>query len=80
MKTDIFLFGITREIVGNQKITLDLPNGTDVASLKEKLLIQYPDLTDLKSVMVAINNEYAENEQVIRDNDEVALIPPVSGG
>jgi molybdopterin converting factor subunit 1 len=73
------LFGITREIVGEPVLTLeDIPKsvGHLVISLKET----YPKMGQLNSLLVAVNNEYAANDQSIHENDEIALIPPVSGG
>ncbi|MGK7396592.1 MAG: molybdopterin converting factor subunit 1 [Candidatus Cyclobacteriaceae bacterium M3_2C_046] len=80
MKIDIHLFGITKEIVGKPKLVLEMTQGQSVSDLKNKLQADYPGLSDLRSVMVAINNEYAKNDQLIEQNDEIALIPPVSGG
>ena len=73
------LFGITREIVGEPVLTLEaIPKsvGQLVISLKET----YPKMAQLNSLLVAVNNEYAPNDQSIQENDEIALIPPVSGG
>ena len=50
-----------------------------VAELKQKLIEDYPELS-LDHTMTAINEEYADEDQVINDQDIVAFIPPVSGG
>lgn len=80
----VLLFGVTRDIVGSD--TLDISsffNGSpsqSVASLKSYLGNLYPGLNKLSSLAIAINNEYAEADAVLSKRDEVALIPPVSGG
>lgn len=80
MKLTIALFGITKEIVGTSKLVYELHEGYKVDSLLGKLYQDYPKLQNLKSLLVAVNSEYAENEQVLNEQDEIALIPPVSGG
>ena len=72
------LFGIAREIVpqGYFEITSEMT----VDSLKKELLMAYPAFVDLKSVLVAVNEEYAQPDYLIKENDVVAIIPPVSGG
>jgi molybdopterin converting factor small subunit len=51
-----------------------------VAALRAKLVADYPRLSGLKSLMIAVNNTYAEDADPIGEGDEIALIPPVSGG
>lgn len=80
MKVDLLLFGITKDIIGGNSYNIELPDDATVATLREKLVAKYPKLADLKSIMVAINNEYSNDDQSIRETDEIALIPPVSGG
>ncbi|RRB00045.1 MoaD/ThiS family protein [Larkinella rosea] len=79
-RVSVQLFGITREIVGTSALTLDLPKTGQVGELLSNLKEQYPALTGLRSLLVAVNGEYAELNQPLHPNDEIALIPPVSGG
>lgn len=76
----VLLFGITRELVGQSKLTCPLPANARVSDLLDSLKRDYPRLGELKSLLVAVNNEYAEPGQPITATDEIALIPPVSGG
>ena len=76
----VLLFGITRELVGHSKLTCPLPPGSSVGNLLDALKSQYPRLDELKSLLVAVNNEYADPDTRITATDEIALIPPVSGG
>ncbi len=76
----VLLFGITRELVGQSKLTCPLPPNARVGDLLDALKTQYPRLRELKSLLVAVNNEYADADTSITAADEIALIPPVSGG
>ncbi len=75
----IKLFGITRDIVGSEALTVVEPV-KNVRQLLAHLHAQYPRLTELNALMVAVNDEYATDETPVSASDEVALIPPVSGG
>ena len=77
----ILLFGITREIVGQSKLNVPANAGIDtVRGLKNWLGQQYPAMQTLSSLAVAVDSEYAEDEDAIHAEQEIALIPPVSGG
>ncbi len=80
MTIDILLFGITKDIIGADKYALELDGDITVARLKEDMTAKFPQLAKLKSLLVAVNNEYGQPDTNITSNDEVALIPPVSGG
>lgn len=78
---NILLFGITRDITGQSKLTLPADAGVNtVKELKNWLAKQYPAMQTLSSLAVAVNSEYAEDEDAIHAGQEIALIPPVSGG
>lgn len=72
-------FGITKDILGGKEAVVEVP-GTTVTDLKQALYSRYPQLTGLRSLYIAVNNDYADESQVLRAEDEIALIPPVSGG
>ena len=80
MKCRIKAFGISREIIGNKHLEIEVPDGYPVSDLKKDLLKKYPALVELRSLYVAVNHEYAEEQSVLREGDEIAIIPPVSGG
>jgi molybdopterin converting factor subunit 1 len=80
MKLKIALFGIAKEIVGSSTLDLTAPDHHSVADLMTQLRTQYPALRELTSFAVAVNSEYAAEGYRLRENDEIALIPPVSGG
>ncbi|WP_266363633.1 MoaD/ThiS family protein [Tellurirhabdus rosea] len=74
------LFGITREIVGASTLAVEVPKSGEIGDLLNSLKTTYPALSGLRSLLVAVNGEYAELTGKISPKDEIALIPPVSGG
>ena len=80
MKCTIKAFGISKEIVGGKFLELEVPTGYTVFDLKKELFEKYPAFGDLRSLYIALNNEYADEAQVLKEGDEIALIPPVAGG
>jgi molybdopterin synthase sulfur carrier subunit len=80
VKINILAFGIAKDIFNGSSISLEMSNDANVFNLKYLLEQQYPRLKQLKSYMVAVNNEYALPGDTIHERDEIAIIPPVSGG
>jgi molybdopterin converting factor subunit 1 len=80
MNYKILLFGIAKDIIGKQEIELKIPGSVKVQDILARLKADYPRLKDLNSLVVAVNNEYAETNDGVKEADEIALIPPVSGG
>ena len=73
-------FGIIKDLVDSDNILIDTDQPTSVESLRIWLSQNHININTLSSYMIAVNQEYAENNQVINAADEIALIPPVSGG
>lgn len=80
MTIRLLAFGIARDILGSAETTIDLPDNATIETLRTQLYDAYPELTKLRSLAIARNNEYANDDEVIVAQDEVVLIPPVSGG
>lgn len=80
MKLKILAFGITKDIFGASEIELEVQEALNVGQCKERLEKDFPQLVKLKSYFIAVNEEYAEDDQIIVNTDEIAIIPPVSGG
>ena len=80
MSLNILAFGIVKKFFGHHSIELEVQKGLTVAGLKGKLEIVYPDMKRLGTYMIAVNDEYAEDDLVMHPEDEIAIIPPVSGG
>ena len=62
------------------RASFSIAEGTSLAGLKGVILERYPSLRWPPGTMLAVNQEYAGPEQALRDGDEIAVIPPVSGG
>jgi len=78
---ELLLFGITKDIIGTNRLLVPVSeNITDIAALKSWLSVQYPALKNLRSLAIAVNREYVGDNQSLTGTEEIALIPPVSGG
>ncbi|ARV16010.1 MoaD/ThiS family protein [Polaribacter sp. SA4-12] len=80
MKIQILLFGITTDLIGTSNLDLEVVEGITVVSFKSLLKEEYPQLENIDSYAIAVNESYATDELVLKENDVVAIIPPVSGG
>lgn len=81
MRITVRLFAIQRELVGERHVELDLPDGATVADGWAGLVARFPALAPGRdSVRFARNGDYADAEEQLADGDELAVIPPVSGG
>ncbi len=76
----VLLFGIARDLTGQSAVSLPFSDALSVGDLLNQLYQHYPALTGIRSVLIAVNGEYAETGQLLSSADEIALIPPVSGG
>lgn len=74
----VLLFAELQELIGHNELDLSIEE-TNVQQLKQQLEKNYPAL-NLNEVMTAVNEEYANDGDVIAAGDTVAFIPPVSGG
>jgi MoaE-MoaD fusion protein len=79
MKVRVLPFGILKESLGSDPFALELPRGATVADLLARLAALAPVIESL-GIAVSVNAEYAERKQILRENDEIGLLPPVSGG
>src|SRR5438128_2148895 len=77
----VLFFGAARDAIGRDEIDLEIHSPSDAASARVLLLNAYPALQRFgNSLLFAVNQEYAEPHREIRDGDELAIFPPVSGG
>lgn len=77
---EILAFGIAKDIFGNKTLAIEFKEGMAISELKRQLEASYPKLARLASYMVAVNDEYAQDDRILSPDDEIAIIPPVSGG
>jgi molybdopterin synthase catalytic subunit len=81
MRVQVVFFGILKDLVGGSEAQLQLPTGATAGDLWTVLQAQTPALARFqKSVAVAVNQQYSEAGTLLHEGDEVALLPPVSGG
>lgn len=80
MNINILAFGIAKDIINGSTLGLEIQDGTTVGDLKIKLIAQFPDFEKLRSLSIAVNEEYQEDDFVLSERDEIVIIPPVSGG
>jgi len=74
-------FASAAEAAGMREREVELKEATDVAALLRRLCSELPGLAKLRPILrVAVNHEYATEDTSLADEDEVAIIPPVSGG
>jgi sulfur-carrier protein len=81
IQVSIKLFAIYQEVIGASEITQNLPIGTVAGDVLQRLIDQYPQLAQWRSVTrLGVNLDFVEADRLLQDGDELVLIPPVSGG
>ena len=81
MRVHVLFFGMLKDLTGKASDVLDLPDGAIVRDVLEHYEARVPRLKEsLSSIALAVNQHYASPETNLNPNDEVALLPPVSGG
>lgn len=80
MKIKILLFGITSDLLETSSLNFEVATNSSVSDLKCELLVKYPQLKNINSYAIAVNESYADNTLTLEENDLVAIIPAVSGG
>ena len=77
----VLFFGAARDAVGHGEIDFNLERNSTAAKAFEQVLEKFPDLRRFgRSLLLAVNQEYASRDREVQDGDELALFPPVSGG
>lgn len=77
----LLFFATIRDRAGVKSLEMEVPADLTIQGLKDKLVVEYPNLKDsMSSVLITINREYAFEEAVIPNHAEIGLFPPVSGG
>ena len=80
MKISVLAFGIAKDITGQRFLDWELGENAKLADLRAELEAKVPALLELAALRLAVNSEYANGDAVLKENDEVAIIPPVAGG
>ena len=81
MRVTVRLFARLRDIAGAAELSRDLASGATIGDLWRQLANEVPELANYeRSISTAINADYAKMDRVVDDGDEIAFLPPVSGG
>ena len=80
MKIKLLLFGITRDLLNVNELSFEVLENINVGDLKKELLSKYPQVENISSYAIAVNESYANDDVKLREKDVIAIIPPVSGG
>jgi molybdopterin converting factor subunit 1 len=81
MRIHVKLFAILKDRAGVGELRLDLPDQATVEIARSEIASRFPPIAEMMNrVAFAVNREYVKRETVLQDGDELALIPPVSGG
>jgi len=81
MRVRVLLFGVLKDLTGDASDMLELRDGATVSDVLDHYEARFPQLKNLlPSLAMSVNLEYAEPQSRLKAEDEVALLPPVSGG
>jgi molybdopterin converting factor subunit 1 len=80
IQVTVRFFAATREAFGAPSTSIELPDGATVAAAWQRLIASHPALDTGVTLAFAVNRSYAEPTMPLRAGDELAIIPPVSGG
>jgi molybdopterin converting factor subunit 1 len=81
MMVRVKLFAVAKERAGREELAIELPTGATIADMRDAIAATYPTLANvLHHAMWAVDTAYANDKTTITEENEIALIPPVSGG
>ncbi len=80
MKIRILAFGIAKDIIKNNQLEIEVEDGISIVALKAQLSDLYPDFDKLRSLNIAVNADYQDDDFILSEKDEIVILPPVSGG
>ena len=81
MDISVQLFAVARDLARCESLTLSVPEGATVSQLREQLFARFPELVPFAgSLQIAVDQQYASDATLLTADQEVAIIPPVSGG
>ena len=81
VRVKVLFFGMLKDIVGRAEDQIEVADDARLESVFTRYARQFPRLTDLESsIVLACNQEFCDRSAAIREGDEIAFLPPVSGG
>jgi molybdopterin converting factor subunit 1 len=81
VNVEIKLFAVAKQLAGSETVAVRIPNRATVQELRDAIGQQHTELHDItERALIAIDAEYVNNDAIVPERSEIALIPPVSGG
>ncbi len=81
MRVQILFFGLVKDVVGRSQESLEVAEGSSLESVFDNFAERYPKFKELrKSLVLARNQQFSSGAETLEDGDEIAFLPPVSGG
>ena len=81
MRVTVRLFARLRDIAGSGELAREVAPGSTIGTVWQQLVCDFPELARYeRSISSAVNADYARMDRAVSDGDEVAFLPPVSGG
>jgi sulfur-carrier protein len=76
----ILLFASLAQQAGMQKVSLEIAKSVPIVQIRSQLQARFPSLKGLDDSLAALNEEYVDENEMVKPGDTIAFIPPVSGG
>ncbi len=81
IKVNVKFFAYARELVGEKNIVVEVERGISIKEFIDTIIYDYPDLENIREqLIIAVNKTTVRPDKIVKDGDEVALLPPVAGG
>ena len=79
MNISVLFFGATADVVGTRELAIDFPENSKAEDVFAEIINKYPQLANHK-LLFAVNQEYSNGDETIKNGDELAVFTAVSGG
>ena len=81
LKISVLFFSVLKDITRNGELTLEMAEGSTLSDLLDHLFTRWPQLAAWdSSLLLAVNQSYTNRATILKEGDEVAIMPPVQGG